>query len=136
MAALSGALGAGLINMVASYSVGKTGSGENERKLRALLKKGEAFRKQFLALVDDDARAYLKASRVPRGRRQDKARAERAAAKVPQQVCRLAQSALDLTPFLVIHGNKHLINDVEIAVEQLWAAYRSAGALLQPDGNS
>jgi formiminotetrahydrofolate cyclodeaminase len=136
VAALNGALGTGLIGMVAGYSLGKTGSAGNERKLKALAEKCETLREQFLALVDDDAKAYLKFSRIPPELRRDKARAARAAAKIPRRVCRLARSALDLIPFLVIHGNRYLISDLEIAVEQIWAAYRSAGALLEPDGNS
>lgn len=136
VAALSGALGAGLIVMVARYSVGKIGTVVGERKLQSVIATAESLSVQFLEMVDEDAKLYLAFSRIPKTLSREKARAEREIRKIPQAVCRLARRALELTPFLVLHGNPFLIGDVEIAVEQLWSAWRSAAILSQLEPRS
>jgi methenyltetrahydrofolate cyclohydrolase len=136
VSSLNGALGAALIEMVANYSVGKTGSAVGERKIQSILKTAGELRVRFLELVDEDARAYLAFSRIPKTDRKAKARADRTAKNIQREVCRLSKRALDLTPFLVSHGNPFLITDVEIAVEQLWSAYRAAAILIRPEQHS
>lgn len=136
VAALNGALGCALIGMAAEYAVGKMGTAVQERKLQTVIKQVGVLREQFLALVDADAQAFLDFTKVPRTDVRKKARAAVALCKVPHSVCRLALKALDLTPFLVVYGNSRLIGDVEIAVEQLWTAWRSAFILTQPEGKT
>ena len=127
-AALTAALGAALISMVAQYSLGRKAGMSDEKPLKDTLKKSEHIRRRLLKLVDLDAEAYL---RVVRARKNKSSSAlKRAALKkardVPLEVSRLCYTALLLTPLLVKKGNPYLISDIEVAVELLFAAYKSA----------
>lgn len=76
--------------------------------------------------MDLDAQAYLG---VVAARKADPAShkaALRAAARVPREVAKLCYQAIELTPALVRDGNKNLLSDVEVAVELLEAAFKSA----------
>jgi methenyltetrahydrofolate cyclohydrolase len=125
-AALSSALGAALVIMVTQYSMGKGKSKAIEARFSKIIAKAEAIRERLLALVDEDAQAYLG---VVAARKQDpKAQklAARTAAKVPKEICTLSYQTVELTPFIVEHGNPYLMSDVEVAIELLLAGYHSA----------
>lgn len=124
-AALAGSLGAALISMTANYSLKRNQPPSVEAKIKTILKKSESIRKRLLDLVDLDARAYLN---VVKNRTQldKKKKVLRRAREVPQEVCRLCAQAIDLTPFLVLKGNKYLLSDVKAAVEFLLAAFSAA----------
>ena len=47
-------------------------------------------------------------------------------AQVPREICKLSYEAVELTPFVVEHGNPYLMSDVEVALELLLAGYHSA----------
>ena len=91
-----------------------------------IFEKTEVLRKRFLDLVDLDARAYMKVVKARSGTAQQKRLAKKQAAAVPEEVARLCQKAIELTPALVKDGNPHLLSDVEVAIELLFAAYKSA----------
>ncbi len=125
-AALSSALGAGLIAMVTQYSLGKGKSKAIESRLTKILAKSQQIRVRLLDLVDEDAQAYLG---VVAARKQDKKAqksAARIAARVPKEICTLSYQAVELTPFIVEHGNPYLMSDVEVALELLLAGYHGA----------
>lgn len=125
-AALSSALGAGLIAMVTQYSLGKGKSAAVEARFRKILSKVNEARERLLALADEDAEAYLG---VVAARKLDK-KAQKVAAKkaaqVPREICRLSYQIVERTPFVVEHGNPYLMSDVEVALELLLAGYHSA----------
>ncbi len=125
-AALTGACGAALLSMVANYSLGKSDSQAVERRLQSNLKKSEEIRQRLTELVDLDADAYMKVVKARKGTKAEQRAAQRAAEKVPLEVGRLCYKAVQLAPYLVEKGNKYLIADVEIAVEMLASAYKSA----------
>ncbi len=125
-AALTGALGAALLCMVANYSKGKSQSKMVEKRIQRILDQSEAIRKRFLELVDLDAEAYLNVVKTKNASPREKKAALKGAQKVPQEVCRLSYKAVQLAPFLVQKGNKYLIGDVEAAIEMLMAAFNSA----------
>ena len=125
-AALSSALGAGLIAMVTQYSLGKGKPAAVEAKLNKILVKAVDIRSQLLEMVDEDAKAYLD---VVAARKLDKNAQKKAAQKalaVPRLICRLSYQAVELTPYLVDNGNPYLMSDVEVALELLLAGYHSA----------
>ena len=130
-AALSSALGAGLICMVTRYSLGKGKPAAIESKLTKTLAKAEDIRARLLELVDEDAEVYLG---VVAARKLD-AKVQKAAAKksaqVPKAICRLSYDAVELTPFVVEHGNPHLISDIEAALEFLLAGYHSGLVMIK-----
>ncbi len=128
--ALTGALGASLLVMVAQYSLGRNNSKAIENKIKRTLVNSEEIQKRMLELVDLDAKAYLE---VVRSRKLSKVKQKQAlkqGSKVPLEVCRLSYKAVQLAPVLVELGNKHLISDVEAAVEMLLAAYKSGLAFI------
>ena len=122
-AALSGALGAGLLSMVTNYSLGRKHSSSVEKRLQKSLKKSEAIRKRLLELVDLDAEAYLKVVKARQGSQQEKKKAQKGASAVPKEIGRLCYEAVQLAPFLVEKGNKYLLGDVKAAVELLHGAF-------------
>ena len=125
-AALVGSLGAALISMVANYSLNRGQSSGIEKKIKIILVKSEKIRKRLLELVDLDARAYLKVVAARRLSPDRKKRALAEARRVPMEVCQLCFNAMDLTPDLVLHGNKYLLSDVKVAVEFLETAFKAA----------
>lgn len=124
-AALSGALGAALLSMVVNYSLGKK-TDDVDAKLKEILKKSEVLRKRFLELVDLDAQAYLEFVNARKADEPTKEKARQRACEVPLEIAQLCYQALNLAPYLVLEGNKYLVSDVEVALELLGAAYKSA----------
>ena len=127
-AALTGALGASLLCMVARYSKGKSQSKAIESRIHKILEQSENIQKSFLELVDLDAQVYLK---VVRATAKAKKTALKEARKVPKEVCRLCYKAIGLAPFLVKKGNKYLVADVDVAGELLLSAFKSAQHLMK-----
>ncbi|OGX08119.1 MAG: hypothetical protein A2Z88_09330 [Omnitrophica WOR_2 bacterium GWA2_47_8] len=128
-AALTAASGAALISMVANYSKSKSPSNSINKEINNIFSKSEKIRKRLLELVDLDAKAYLKVVAARKGSPAQRARAAKAAQKVPLEVCRLCYEATQMTPFLVQNGNKYLLSDVEVAIELLLAAFQSSYVL-------
>lgn len=84
-AALSSALGAGLIAMVTRYSLGKGKPLDVETKLQKIVERSDAIRQSLLEMVDADAEAYLG---VVAARKLD-AKAQKAASKKAARVPKL-----------------------------------------------
>jgi formiminotetrahydrofolate cyclodeaminase len=124
-AALTGALGASLISMVVNYSLGKK-TPETDKKLNAALEQSEVLRKRLLVLVDLDAQAYLGVVQARKGTDEEKKKATKHAREVPLEIAECCYKAMELTPVLVVEGNKYLLSDVEVAMELLGAAFQSA----------
>ncbi len=125
-AALAGALGAGLIGMVTHYSIGKGRSSSDEKKFKKILRESQQIQNKLLDLVDKDAQAYLKVVKIRKSNARAKRRAQIESRRVPARVCELCYKAVELTPFLVLKGNKYLISDVQAAVELLLASFKAA----------
>ena len=133
-AALVAATGIALILMAANYSVGKSKSKRVEDRLQSIIRQGTALRNHLVALVDLDAQAYLNVVKARQGSKQAKKAALIQAARVPREVCQMCYKGIQLTPFLVEHGNRHLISDIEVAAEMLLAAFNSA--MINVEANS
>ncbi|MBL8014221.1 MAG: cyclodeaminase/cyclohydrolase family protein [Candidatus Omnitrophica bacterium] len=130
-AALSSALGAGLIAMVIEYSMGKGKPKAVEKKFAQLLKKVSSIRQELLDLVDQDAKAYLGVVAARKLDIKAQKKASLYASRVPRQICQLSYMAVDLTPYVVQEGNPHLLSDVEVALELLLAGYHSALVMIK-----
>ena len=79
-----------------------------------------------MALVDQDAQAYLKVVAAKGKPDAVRKKARKEAARVPAEVARLSYQALGLAPALVAKGSPYLLSDVEVAVELLEATFKSA----------
>ncbi|MGE0267674.1 MAG: cyclodeaminase/cyclohydrolase family protein [Candidatus Omnitrophota bacterium] len=128
-AALTAACGLALLSMVTNYSIGKTGSKSDDKKMLNQLKKSESLRKRLTELIDLDAQAYLQVVKTRGQSPSVRKKAQKNAEKIPLEVGKLCYKGVLLAPFLVEKGNKYLISDIEVAVEMLKAAYNSALAL-------
>ena len=130
-AALAAALGAGLVSMVVHYSLGKGKTAMQEKRLKAILKKSDTIRKRLLELCEIDSKAYLNLMQSWKKNQQTQKKAKTKARQAPEEVCRLSRQAIELTPFLVRHGNPHLLSDIQVAIELLLAGYSSATVMVK-----
>ncbi len=112
-AALTACLGASLISMVANFTVGKPKYAEFEEELKAILRKSEKLREDFLRLIDLDVAAY-------------ESKNIRDALHVPFMLCRLSYEAIKLCPPLITRGNVNLISDVAVAAILIESGFSSA----------
>lgn len=135
-AALSAAVGASLMSMVANYTVGNPKYIANEAEAAWVLARSENFRAELEALVDKDVEAYEKLSEKIRGSRsqgpgsKDKSvdldEAYKEAIKPPLEICKITAEALKVCKDLAACGNKNLITDTAIAAILLEGAFFSA----------
>lgn len=135
-AALVGSLGVGLINMVGNFSVGKTGSGDDEEKMQELLVSAAEFRQALMFLIDEDVKSYSRlaeAYKMPRQTEQDKQRRKKAISEGAElsldtsfSICTHVYKALELLPFLIEKGNENLYSDIKSSFSFLEAAFYSA----------
>lgn len=127
-AALSGALGSALLCMVARYSLSRGKPKTVEQKISGVLRQCTTIQNALLDLVDLDAQAYLAVVKARKLNAKAKQAALKKARQVPLKVCRLCFQAVAVAPYLVEHGNKYLLSDVEVALDMLQAAYSGAMA--------
>jgi len=135
-AALTGALGAALGEMVANFTVGKEKYAEVEAEVGAALAKLTDLRKQLLELTDADAEAYPKvgaAYALPRETDEQKAaravaieEALKGSAEVPRRVVLRCNEVLSQLPLLLEKGNPNLVSDVGVAAKLALAAAECA----------
>lgn len=136
-AALTGALGASVLLMVATLPRTRSGAADEATLLATAAVRLRALREELASLVQHDTDAYaslLDALRSPRGtdaeraRRQDGiAAAIRLATDTPLATMRAARAALRDAVVLANHGSGAAGGDVAAAAELLRATVRAAG---------
>ena len=124
VAALCGALGAGLTAMVGTLTVGKKGYGEVDGEMRRLGLESQALKDEMLRAVDDDARSFdavMTAMRLPKATDADKAAREQAiqtaylgAIAVPMSVLRGAIRVVELARAMAERGFKASLSDAGV----------------------
>lgn len=137
VAALSGALAAGLTAMVANLTHGKKGYERHNRKMNDTAIQAQRLKDELLRLVDLDTAAFNKVMdcfRLPKKTDEEKVQRETAiqaatknAADVPLQVMETALKILELTEIVVKCGNKNSISDAGVAALAADTAIRGAG---------
>ncbi len=128
-AALSAAIGASLMSMVANYTVGNPNYKESEAKAAGILAKAEKFRAQLERLIDEDVAAYAKAAKGMKEYKKGSPEMDavyKEAVKPPFEVCTISAECIKLCNELVRCGNKNLITDTAIAAIMLESAFFSA----------
>jgi formiminotetrahydrofolate cyclodeaminase len=136
--ALSGALAAALVGMVAELTLGRPEYERHADAVRRARDEAAALRKRLLDLADRDASAYdsvMRARRLPRENDDDKASRARQlkvamieAARVPLETARTARAVLDLAVRIAPVGNRNAVSDAGVAA--LLAASAVRGAVL------
>ena len=141
--ALSSAVGASLLMMVAALPRTRHGSDADRDALTAAAGALAGIRDRLAASIDEDTAAYdgvVAAYRLPKGSADEQAerkaaiqRALRAATDVPLEVMRQSARALEEATVVAGHGYKSASSDVGVAIAMLMAG--SAGAHLNVDVN-
>lgn len=136
VAALTGAMAAGLIVMVCQLTIGKKRYADVEDEIRRINERAEELRRELQELVDADAAAFRKLSaayKLPRETSADIAirrdaiqSATREATDVPLRIARAAAAVLPLCGPAAEKGNTAAVSDVGVAVLLAQAAVRSA----------
>lgn len=137
-AALAGAMGAALVQMVVTLTTGRAEAAEVEDDLRELGLAAAGFQSELLQLVDIDAAAYgsvIAARRLPRGteRERESRRVQidaalREATRSPLTIAERANEVLKLAERLAPIGSRNAISDAGVA-GMLAAAALRGGAL-------
>ena len=136
VAALTGALGAGLISMVCNLTLGKEKYKDVEAEVARILEESEKLRRELMGLVEADMSVYGKLSsayQLPRQTDDEKALRTAAiqaalveATGVPLAIARSCSGVVDLCPPAARVGNVGAISDVGVAVLLGEAGLRSA----------
>ncbi len=116
-AALSGALGASLIEMSAAYSLKNAAK---QKKIKTAISDIKKIRKKLEKQLDADGKAYD----YYRKKRTDASLKK--AAEAPLTVCSLCAEALTIGVFITKEGNSNLKSDAVSGVYYLFAAFNGA----------
>ena len=131
-AALCGAVGIALGNMVGNLTLGKKKYAEVQEDIAALNAKAEALRADFLALIDADADAFEPLSRAYSIPKDDPTRGEvmeaalLAAVQPPLEIMRKCVKALELIAEYAAKGSALAISDAGCAAAITRAACEAA----------
>jgi formiminotetrahydrofolate cyclodeaminase len=136
-AALASAVGASLLQMVASLPKTRSGSADERSTLSAVAAALGDLRRQLVDAIDADTVAYdhvVSAYRLPKAspdeqqaRKTAAQRALRAATDVPMDVMRLSARALAQAETVATHGHGAAASDTGVAVALLGAGLHGAG---------
>jgi len=134
VAALTGALAAGLGQMACALTVGKPKFAAVEEKVRAAAERLARAEGMFRRLIDEDAAAYLELSSAFKLKKDDPQRGERIrqaatlAAEIPLETAALASRTCHEIMALMKIANPNLKADLEAAGHLAQAAAHAAGA--------
>lgn len=131
-AALVGAIGAALGNMVGALTVGRKKYAAAEDEIRALMQKCDALQKELLEQVAADEKGFLPlaaAFRIPKDdptREKALEQASIAACDVPLRIMALCCEALDAVAVFAEKGSVLAVSDAGCAAATLKAALQAA----------
>ena len=145
-AAYAGAMGAGLIAMVAGLTIGKKKYMAVEAEMQAVRVQAEELRKELTSAVEDDSAAFeamMGAFKLPKeNEEQQKARAAAIhiatinAAFVPLQTVKNAVKVMELAARCASNGNLNAISDAAVSAAMAHAALTAAGYNVRINLNS
>ena len=137
VSALSGALGAGLAEMVANLTIAKKGYETVENEMKEIAETLQNLREKLVTEVDKDSNAYkdvLAAFKLPKDTQEEKEQRAEAiqdamknAARVPLGVANDALQVMDLAEKAIRNGNRNAVSDG--AVGTMMARTAVLGAL-------
>ncbi|MHC8441696.1 MAG: cyclodeaminase/cyclohydrolase family protein [Candidatus Eutrophobiaceae bacterium] len=135
-AAVSGAMGAALVSMVANFTIDKKGYEEHWVKARKALEESEAVRQELMRGVQEDVdvfNAVMDAYRMPKETEMEKDAKKKAlqaalkqATEVPLKCARQCRQVMELSGFVAEWGNSMVISDAGVGVCTAYAGLRSA----------
>ena len=135
-AAVSGAMGAALISMVAHFTIGKKGYEGVEGDAKNILEKSEALRARLTDAINDDVNVFnrvMAAYGMPKETDEEKSArsteiqaALKEATDVPLECAHLCREVVNLSQPIAEKGNNNVISDAGVAVLAGYAGLRSA----------
>jgi glutamate formiminotransferase/formiminotetrahydrofolate cyclodeaminase len=135
--AYAGAMGAGLVAMVAGLTSGKKKYAEVEAEMQAIRAVAESLRKELTQAVDDDASSFevlMATFKLPKETEEQKAtrnaeitQATLNAAHIPLHVCKNAVKVMELALKCARHGNLNAISDSASGFAMARASLTAAG---------
>jgi formiminotetrahydrofolate cyclodeaminase len=135
-AAIAGAMGASLVEMVTALTLGKDKYAPAHEAMRPIAAAARTAREELLRLAREDAAAYdavVAARRLPKGTEPERAAREEKlsaanleAAEVPLRTARAAARLLEAVPELAEKGNPNAASDAGAAALLLEAATQAA----------
>ena len=136
VAALCGALSAGLSSMVANLTFGKKGYKPYNTEMNDIAVKAQSLKAQLIDLVDKDTEAFnevMTAFGLPKNTSVDQAirttainKANQGAAQIPFEVVKLMPEVVKLAGVVAEHGNRNLTPDAGVAGLMAMTAVRGA----------
>ncbi len=141
VAALAGALGAALAQMVAGLTAGRKKYAEIEEEMQAALTQAVALRRQLTAAIADDAAAFEQVMTAMRQKELSQADKQAAieqatihAGEVPLRVARLSLEAAQVALRMAQVGNVNAVSDAAAGVLMARAAVEAAALNVQING--
>ena len=135
-AALAGALGNALGQMVANLTIGKKKYAQVEDEIKELAERMKGIQGQFTALADQDAKVFAplaKCYSLPSGTEEEKAyKAEVMEARlldaslVPMEIMEKASEMLEIMDILADKGSRMAVSDVGVGVQFIRTALLGA----------
>ena len=136
VAALSGALGAALVSMVCSLTIGKKKYAEVQEDVAELRRQSERLRTQLIGLIEADGQVFTQVSqamKMPRNTDEEKEKraakleeALKAATNVPMEVAETCVAVMNLCRPAAEKGNVNAVSDAGVAILMAEAGLRSA----------
>lgn len=136
VAALTGAMGAGLLSMVGNLTAGKEKYADVEGQIKELLEKSESLRAEFEGLMENDVAVFnelMSIMKLPRTTEEEKEKRSQKiqialveAAKVPLAVAQKSSELINLCQEIAGIGSKNAISDAGVGVLLAEAAFHSA----------
>ncbi|WP_129600232.1 cyclodeaminase/cyclohydrolase family protein [Anaerophilus nitritogenes] len=136
IAALSGAVGAALTEMVANLTIGKKKYIDVEEIMKEVAQKSKEYRDDFIKDIDEDADSFhevMKAFKLPKETDEEKQKRNEAieentkkAAQVPLKVAQNAYQMMQVIESVIDQGNKNAITDGAVAAMMARTAVLSA----------
>ena len=124
-AALSAALAASLVEMVAGLTAGRKGFEDLDEHMKSISTSASALKEQCCLSIDKDTGAYsrvIDAYRMPKGNEKEKKDRKLAiqgalkdAALVPMETAKLAYQIMEFAGTVAIHGNPNTVSDGLVA---------------------
>ena len=130
-AALVGAIGASLIEMVANLTIGKKGYEKSIEEIKEIKTKAEKNKNKLIRLADKDSKAYadvMKVFKLPKGSKRDYhiQKALKKATLVPLETALSSTEVLKLAKQITKIGNKNAKSDAASALHFAKASVSSA----------
>ncbi|MDP2921280.1 MAG: cyclodeaminase/cyclohydrolase family protein [Candidatus Omnitrophota bacterium] len=125
-AALAGALGAALLEMVCNFTIGNKKYSNVEQDVIGYLSSVTKIREEFMALVDEDAKVYSAINAAFKTKDEKTIdNALKDGYHISLKICRLSRSCAEIAINLSEKGNTNLISDVGCAAELVKASFSS-----------